>query len=386
MVVQLKSKTIRNQLKPRREPYWQRISSGFFVGYRVLDSGQGTWIARLREMEAGKTKQKYQALREFDDSFDGNNFDEVVKTANRWLESRNQGVSKVNTTVDAACKTYVIHIKNENGAASSKDAEGRFKRLIYETWFGNILLSKLKTSEVRKWVSDQLAQEEDDDEEDLRKSKDSANRNLASLKAALNLALKDRLVATDAGWKTITPFRGVGRRREHLLTQNERAALLACCSEDLANLVKGLLLTGARPGELAKATVADFDKKQGTIVLNGKIGRRIATVSTAARTFFSNQAEKKLPNAPLLTNSFGNVWKKDDWKKPFKEAVRKAQLPDNIVMYHLRHAAISEMILAGMQSSIVAMLAGTSTAMIDKHYGHLQHVQTRQMLDAFNMV
>jgi hypothetical protein len=39
-----------------------------------------------------------------------------------------------------------------------------------------------------------------------------------------------------------------------------------------------------------------------------------------------------------------------------------------------------------MQTSLVAMLAGTSTAMIDKHYGHLQHEQTRVMLDSVAMI
>ncbi len=38
---------------------------------------------------------------------------------------------------------------------------------------------------------------------------------LTALKAALNLALNDRLVRTDEGWKTITPFKDVDDRRKH---------------------------------------------------------------------------------------------------------------------------------------------------------------------------
>jgi integrase len=51
-------------------------------------------------------------------------------------------------------------------------------------------------------------------------------------------------------------------------------------------------------------------------------------------------------------------------------------------MYSLRHTAISEMIANGMDSFVVARLAGTSTEMIDKHYGHLRHDKTRAKLDA----
>jgi site-specific recombinase XerD len=96
--------------------------------------------------------------------------------------------------------------------------------------------------------------------------------------------------------------------------------------------------------------------------------------------------QSKLPNAPIFANSFSKPWNKDDSKKPFKEAVRKPKLPYDIVMYHLRHAAISELLHGGMHTSLVAMLSGTSTAMIDKHYGHLQHEQTRGMLDSVAMI
>lgn len=376
MSTKIDSKTQRARLAPRREPYWGRLEEGFFLGYRKLDQGEGTWVARLRE----DGKQHYNALGTFDDH------DAAAKAAHAWRKQRDQGVTKGDLTVADACREYVKHLKTDKGAKSAADAESRFVRLVYEAPVGKIALAKLKTTDVRSWLNKQLATDEADDEEDLRRSKDSANRNLASFKAALNLALKDRLVATDAGWKTITPFRGVGRRRERMLSMQDRTALLNACPEDLKALVKGLLLTAARPGELAKATVADFDKKHGTMVLDGKTGRRIVTLSTAARTFMAAHCKDKMPAAPILTTSYGKAWGKDDWKKPFKEAVTKAKLPQDTVMYHLRHTAISELILGGMQTSLVAMLAGTSTAMIDKHYGHLQHEQTRQILDGVAII
>jgi integrase len=371
MGAKIDSKTQRAKLEPRREPYWSRIEEGFYLGYRKLDQGEGTWIARLRE----DGKQKYQALGTFED------YDLAGKAARDWRLQRDQGVTKSDMTVADVCRAYVEHQKVEKGAASASDAEGRLNRLVYEKAIGKIPIAKLKTTDLRTWVKGQLATDEDDDEEDLRRSKDSANRNLATLKAALNLALRDRLVATDAGWKTITPFRGVGRRRERMLNLVDRTALMNACPDDLRALVKGLLLTAARPGELAKAVVADFDKRHGTMVLDGKTGRRIVTLSTAARTFMAEQCKDKLPAAPIFSTAYGKVWNKDDWKKPFKEAVKSAKLPADTVAYHLRHTAISELILGGMQTSLVAMLAGTSTAMIDKHYGHLQHGQTRRMLD-----
>jgi site-specific recombinase XerD len=55
-------------------------------------------------------------------------------------------------------------------------------------------------------------------------------------------------------------------------------------------------------------------------------------------------------------------------------------------MYSLRHAAISEMIIAGVDVFSVARLTGTSSAMIDKHYGHLCGDRMRAKLDAVAML
>jgi len=116
--------------------------------------------------------------------------------------------------------------------------------------------------------------------------------------------------------------------------------------------------------------------------LSGKTGPRVVTLSTLALKFFKAQSVSKLPAAPLLTDAYGTRWNKDSWKKRFKDAVRAAKLPDDVVLYAVRHTAISELIAGGMDSFLVAKLAGTSTMMIDKHYGHLRHEQTRARLDA----
>jgi integrase len=300
-----------------------------------------------------------------------------------WAHGVDSGATHKATTVTAACKAYVAHLKSHKGKAASADAEGRFKRLVYGKPIGATKLDKLNTAKVKEWLNAQVDDDEDDDDE-LRKSKDSANRNLTSLKAALNLALRDRLVPTDGAWKTVSRFPNVGKRRERFLSVDDRKALLSACDPSLAALVRTLLLTAVRPGEIAKASVRD--KEQGTLQLTGKTGTRTVTLSTAARDFLTEQSKDKLPAAPLLIDPFGNRWNKDGWKKTFKAAVAAAKLPDDVVLYTLRHVAISEMIAGGVDTFLVAKLAGTSTAMIDKHYGHLRHAQTRARLDAVAMM
>ena len=88
----------------------------------------------------------------------------------------------------------------------------------------------------------------------------------------------------------------------------------------------------------------------------------------------------------MIPDGFGKRWNKDAWKKPFKAAVVAAGLPEKTVMYTLRHCAITELIAGGMDSHLVAKIAGTSTAMIDANYGHLRVDKTRALMDKTAML
>lgn len=149
--------------------------------------------------------------------------------------------------------------------------------------------------------------------------------------------------------------------------------MIESCEHGLDLLAKSMLLTGARPGELAAMNISDFDSRLGAITLRGKTGERIVAVSTEAARFFAERGKNKIGQTPMLSIDYGHRWNKDSWKKIFKKAVEKAGLPEFVVLYSIRYTAISEMILAGMDSLIVAKLVGTAVAMIESNYGHLRH-------------
>jgi integrase len=337
----------------------------------LQSGGEGTWIARYRDPET--LKQHYRAMGEFV------SYDAAVKAATKWFTSNQSGVIAKGYSVEQACREYVTHLRAHKTLKSALDAEGRFNRLVYSAAIAKIELDRLTVTVVRKWLTEQIA--DDDDPEVIRASQDSANRNLAALKAALNFAKKNGLVVIDSAWGNVQKFKDVGRRREHFLTIDQRRALLAACEPDIRMFCEAILLTAARPGEIAKIQARDFDRNNGTIVLSGKTGRRTAPLSTSAIAFFTTLTSSKIGQAHLFTRPDGRPWVKEMWSPAFREAARKAGLPDDVVMYSLRHAAISEMIAGGMESFIVAKLAGTSTAMIDQHYGHLRNDRTREMLD-----
>lgn len=377
MAHDLTKKGERSKLAARREPYWCRLEIGIYLGYRVMSDGKGTWIARRQE--AGK--KTYQSLGHHDQ------FDEAKKAALNWVGRVAAGVTDKAPTVEAACKHYVQHQRTAKGDTAANDADGRFKRLVYGTDFGKISLDKLNTIKTRAWRDKQIPKAEDDDDDKVRRAKDSANRNLSSLKAALNLAHRDRLVASDDGWKTVTGFDKVSKRRTVFLNTDQRRALVAQCDQGLKELVTALLFTGIRPGELAACDVADFDKVTGTLnVRTSKTEARTVPLSTAAIEHFKTATKDRIGALPLIPDAFGNRWHKDAWKKPFKAAAAAAGLPDKTVIYTLRHCAITELIAGGMDSHLVAKIAGTSTAMIDANYGHLRVDKTRALMDRTSML
>src|SRR5690606_9678616 len=230
------------------------------------------------------------------------------------------GTTPKAVTVKSVCETYVKNLSASGKSAAAKDAEGRFKRLVYGNEIGDLLLDKLRSDHLRSWLNNQVAQSEAAGEEEIRRSKDSANRNLASLKAALNSAFNDNLVHSDIAWRTVGKFPKVSKgRTSAYLDMAQRKALLAACPHDLALLVRAILLTGARPGELAALRVPDFNKHQGVVLFpKGKIGARSAQLSSDAIGFFTELTKDRIGNTPLLLRADGKMWGKDAWKEPFR--------------------------------------------------------------------
>src|SRR5690606_23828893 len=102
--------------------------------------------------------------------------------------------------------------------------------------------------------------------------------------------------------------------------------------------------------------------------------------SPSAKALFDRLAKSKLPRAHLFTTDDGKPWQSKDWSGKVKEAVTKAKLPQETVLYTLRHSWITDAIIGGMDLLTVAKLVGTSLAMSEKHYGHLVHDAARDKL------
>jgi hypothetical protein len=65
MATRIDTVAARDKLKPRRGPYWHRLSKGCHIGFRKMTAtGHGSWLARARDDEAS-VQHLYKPLGEF---------------------------------------------------------------------------------------------------------------------------------------------------------------------------------------------------------------------------------------------------------------------------------------------------------------------------------
>ncbi len=356
---------VRAKLEPRREPYWGApLARGLFVGYRKLLDG-GNWIARQRDEDG---RQRYQSLGHAESV----PYEQAVKDARAWTKTLDAGIDTSDVeTVGQACAAYVKDRRREVGDANADDAAGRFDRTVYSHAIAQVKLTKLRTEHVKDWRAG------------LTMADASKNRTLSTLKAALNFAAASRYV--DAGraieWDRVKPYE-VTTRRELYLNRKQRAALVEALPGHARSFVRLLCLLPLRPSALAEATVAHLDGRHASLLVakdKAGAGRTIALSPDAAK-LLRLEAKDKLPTATLVAYDDGSAWHKERWKQPIKKAARAAKLPVGVCAYTLRHSVITDMLTGGMDSLTVARMAGTSLAMIEKHYGHLLHDHAAQAM------
>lgn len=369
----------RARLQPRREPYYEQVRAGCFVGYRRMSTAsEGTWVARCR---AENGKQKKDSLGDLGDVPKARRFDAAVAKAEAWFGTvMRAGDASVRTVADA-CAAYVKHVEGIQAHERAADLRARYRRWVEPTRLAGIELARLKRGDIEAWrreltaapvvVNPHAPQAQQVKRE---RSPATVNRDVAAVRAALNHAHAGGYVASDTPWRlALKAAANADKARSAYLTLEERRRLLEQCEPDLRELVAAMCSLPLRPGAMAALTVADFDARAGVLrVGKDKAGRdrRITLPATTAAMVGRNCASKT-PAAAIFTRSDGKAWDKDSWKKPFKAAVIAADLNEKTTMYSLRHCAITDLV-PHLDLLSIAQISGTSVAMIEKHYGHLQ--------------
>jgi integrase len=365
----LSRKRDREQLAPRREPYWQRLGAGAYLGFR---RGPDTWLARFRGRDE---KQQYSSLG------DGLDFDDAKRRAEAWLsQCASSSVRTVKRdTVTAALETYLADLRRHDRVDAAKKAEGGFKTALsfdskaqgYKDPLAELQLEEVTLDDFLEW------------RDRLRPGRlpRSVNRLVRAVSAGLNRAHRLGHIGNPAAWRLEQLPDDNESETAVFLAPAQRKALIAAASASAAAFLRGLELSGARPKELASAIVGDFDGER--LKLSHRKGRtpklrsRYVVLDQEGVAHFKRQVKDKLPSALLFTVDGQKPWRRHLWAQAVRAAIaahnktaRGAErIPSEASAYSLRHARISELLqIYGVDPLTVAAQTGTSLRMIERTY------------------
>lgn len=375
------TKKARDQLPERMEPYWHPLGKGDALGYR--QKATGSWIARHRLRDG---KQKYEALGSQAD------FSAAKTAAEKWIETFATAVHRTPSrgTVRDALAAYVRHKRSIGRRASAWDAGQRFRLTVGRTSaFGRMNLEDVRREDIEAWRNG------------LRKGRmpRSINRQVRAVVAALNYAVKDGgHTGNREVWNLTHLVDDAEKNVAVFLTADQRDRIIAAAPKALANFLTGFTHTGARPSELAQATVADFDAKGGTVTFRhhkgrgGRLRTRTTMLSDDGLAFFVKMGRSKLPGAPLISNDEGKHWTDQAWCAGIERAIaavnkkaKKAaqQIPKGASAYSFRHSRISELLqVYKIDPLTTAQQTGTSVQMIEAYYFKFIGSAMREKLNA----
>lgn len=192
------------------------------------------------------------------------------------------------------------------------------------------------------------------------------NRSLGTIKAALTMAWRARVIAEN-----------YGARIQRLPENNERheyptiatvKAITEHCSPQAQAAIWIALLTGARRGEVCRIDPAEHVH-----------GDRLDIPASHTKTLRVKSLPIIAPMRPWLA-MFPLTISVDGVKSAFRRARVKAGFP-NVRFHDLRHACASLLIVAGEDLYAVGELLGHSNVQTTKRYAHLQLERKRDAME-----
>lgn len=368
------TKAARQRLAVRREPYWLRLGPGAFLGYR---RGPDTWCARYRDR---KGEQHFSSFGASDD------FAAMQDTARAWCDQMAgaatvaaAGSSPKQATVRDATNAYLEQLRRDGRGSAAIVADHKFSTVLYSD-----PLAEQRLIDVTREDFEQYRTRLRDGG---RLQNATVNRYMTAVSAALTCAVEHRgMIGNTKAWKLqrlpVAQKEDTAPDATVYLSQAQRARLIKYSEEPLQLYLRVLYASAARPDEIARATVADYDTKSNTLTLRCMKGRpamlrpRAVQLHPDDAPMLRALCKGKHPMAWLVTDT-GLQWKRHRWALLIRAAIAYAnakakpaeRIPEAASAYSLRHSRISELLqVFGVDPVTVAHQTGTSLAMMQLYY------------------
>jgi integrase len=203
----------------------------------------------------------------------------------------------------------------------------------------------------------------------------AANRCTAIVSKMFSLAVR-------WGYRETNPARGVERnteyRRQRYLTADELVRLLQALAghhdRQAANIIRVLLMSGARRGEVLAMRWADLDLTAGTWSKPASSTKQkeahTVPLSAPARQLLSEIHKQQRPRGKYVFPSTGKTGHVTEPKK-FWAALCKAAGISGLRIHDLRHSFASQLASGGASLPLIGALLGHSNPTTTQRYAHL---------------
>lgn len=345
-------------------------------GVRVTAGGSRSFVLNYRTRTGRERRYTIGQYPDWKTATAREEAKELKKTIDRGVDplAELEAGREAKTVADLATRFVEEHSREKNRPNTTALYEGQIKNWILPK------LKNVKVAEVAFADVDGLHRQVKRDGGPY-----AANRVLALLSKMFNLAIRWK-------WRTDNPVRGVERNQEHkrqrFLDPTEITKLIDAVSahEDrqAADIIRLLLLTGARRGELLKATWGQFDLVKGVWTKLGattkqKTEHRVPLSEPARQVISGLRSE-----AERRAQTMGAEVSAEDWifpgraagthregiKRPWEE-MRKAAGLKSLRVHDLRHSYASLLASSGLSLPIIGRLLGHTQPATTARYAHL---------------
>jgi integrase len=366
--------------------YWDEKIIG--LGFRITNNNAKSFV--LRYVINGR-ERKYTI----------GNYPQLSTTAARDMATKLKGeIAKGNDPLEAKQANYktptfkdlaIEYIKTSQSTKRAKTISEYQSMLTNHILpkFGNQKLNSITKKDIEKLHNS------------LKEMPYRANRILQLLSSMFNLAIS-------WDWMENNPAKDAKKfkedRRHRFLSDNEIAKLIEALNQQQnkanANIIKLILLTGSRKGEVFSARWQDFDFENGVWIKPASLTKQNKTSHIPLNkealqileemkkniikdeNFTPSKEEQIISNQTYLFYNPRTKTHIGDIKRFWKNICQTAQIK-NARIHDLRHTFASILVNSGIGLEVIGKLVGHSNAKTTQRYAHLINDTLKQATEVF---
>jgi integrase len=281
---------------------------------------------------------------------------QAVKELRRQLAAQESGEPPA-IGVGEAADRLLVWVRENRSPLTLEGYKRHLRRFV--AWIGrDTPLNAIRPFHIDRWV------------ESLKVGQASRYGAITAVKRVFRWAWKKGYLPAD-------PMAGLDRpkmpRRESILTPEQERTVLAVAGARVQDYLIVIHETGCRPSEVARIEAAHL--AGDLVVMRSKdyeVTGRLRTIYLTARAReVCDRLAGLHPTGPIFRNTRGRPWTRHACAKAMRRIRCRLKLGPECTAESFRHGWVTDAKLR-LPNSVVAELAGhSSTAMVDKHYGHL---------------